>query len=138
LPLSLLAAAPRALAASEDRPSAARRAAWALSRGLLNLMRSIPEVVWALLFVHAIGIGPAAGILAIGIAYGGIVGKVFAEIFESLHSGPVEALAGSGAPPSRAFAFATLPAALPLMGSYTLYRFDCALRSSAILGLVGA
>ncbi len=138
LPLSVLAVSPGALVASADRATGLRRAAYFGSRFLLNLMRSIPELIWALIFVRAVGIGPAAGVLAIGIGYAGVIGKVFAEIFESVPRGPVEGLATSGAPPSRAFAFGLLPSALPLMGSYLLYRFDCALRASAVLGIVGA
>ncbi|MFT3913163.1 MAG: phosphonate ABC transporter, permease protein PhnE [Anaeromyxobacteraceae bacterium] len=138
LPLSMLAADPALLVAGGERPSAARRAAWMAARGLLNLMRSIPEIVWALVFVRAVGMGPTAGVLAIGIGYGGIVGKVFAETFESTPRGPSRALAAAGARPAGAFLFGVLPGALPLLSSYTLYRLDCALRASAVLGLVGA
>lgn len=138
LPLSFLAAEPEAFALGGDRHGPVRRAAWVGARLLLNLMRSIPELVWALVFVRALGIGPAAGVLAIGVGYAGVIGKVFAEIFESVPRGGVEGLAVAGAAPLRVFAFGMLPAALPLMGSYTLYRFDCALRISALLGIVGA
>src|SRR5262249_17946292 len=65
-------------------------------------------------------------------------GKVFAEIFESLPRSPAEGLASTGASPLKVFIFGELPAAMPLLGSYTLYRLDCAIRASAILGLVGA
>ncbi|HLL83932.1 MAG TPA: phosphonate ABC transporter, permease protein PhnE, partial [Longimicrobium sp.] len=138
VPLSFLAASPEVLASSAERPGAARRGAWFVARLGLNLMRSIPELIWALVFVRALGIGPAAGVLAIGVGYAGILGKVFAEIFESVPRGPVEGLAASGTPPLRAFAFGVVPSALPMMGSYALYRFDCALRVSALLGVVGA
>lgn len=138
LPLSFLAAAPEAFALGGDRHGPVRRGAWLGARLLLNLMRSIPELVWALIFVRALGIGPAAGVLAIGVGYAGVIGKVFGEIFESIPRGGVEGLAMAGAPPLRVFAFGTLPAAMPLMGSYALYRFDCALRISALLGIVGA
>ncbi len=138
LPLSLLAVAPGALMGSADRVTPVRRFAYLGSRLILNLMRSIPELIWALIFVRAVGIGAAAGVLAIGIGYAGVIGKVFAEIFESVPKGPVEGLASAGVPPVRAFVFGLLPSALPLMGSYALYRFDCALRASAILGIVGA
>jgi phosphonate transport system permease protein len=138
LPLSFLAASPRLVAPERDAPSAGRRAAWAAARTVLNLMRSIPELVWALVFVRAFGLGPAAGVLAIGVGYGGVLGKVFAEIFESTPRTPAATLAGAGATPLRAFLFGLLPSSLPLVASYTLYRFDCALRASAVLGLVGA
>ena len=93
-------------------PALARRAAW-LARVLLNLMRSIPELVWALVFVR-VGMGPAAGVTSRSAsATPAIIGKVFAEIFESSPRAG-RALAGAGAPPLGAFAFAVLPSALPL------------------------
>jgi phosphonate transport system permease protein len=137
-PLALVATSPRVLATAGDPPSGPRRAAWLGARVLLNLMRSVPELVWALVFVRAFGMGPIAGVLAIGVGYAGILGKVFAEIFESTPRAPAAALTCAGAPPLRAFAFGILPSALPLLSSYALYRFDCALRASAVLGLVGA
>ena len=138
VPLSFLAASPDILSTSGDRPGWLRRVVFYVARLLLNLMRSIPELIWALIFVRALGIGPAAGVVAIGIGYAGILGKVFAEIFESVPRGAVEGLAAGGASPLRAFSFGIVPSAMPLMGSYALYRFDCALRASAILGIVGA
>jgi len=138
LPLALLATDPRALASAGRRPSLVRRAAWVAARALLDLMRSVPEVIWALILVRAVGLGPAAGVAAIGIGYGGVLGKVLAEIFESTAAEPAAALAAAGATPLGAFAFGTLPAAFPVATSYVLYRFDCALRASAVLGLVGA
>src|SRR5215831_15143303 len=138
LPLSILATDAKALSPLADRRGAARRFAYAAARLALNLMRSIPELIWAMIFVRLIGLGPAAGVLAIGIGYAGVLGKVFAEIFESLPRSPAEGLASTGASPLKVFAFGVLPAAMPLLGSYTLYRFDCAIRASAILGLVGA
>ncbi len=138
LPLSVLAVSPEALATRGDPPGPLRRAAYAGTRGVLNVMRSVPELVWALVFVRALGMGPAAGVLALGVGYAGILGKVFAEILESAPRAPTRALAGAGAPPLRALVFAALPPSLPLLASYTLYRFDCALRASAVMGLVGA
>jgi phosphonate transport system permease protein len=137
-PLAFLAAAPDLVATPGERPGALRRAGWVLARTVLNLMRSIPEIIWALVFVRAIGMGPAAGILAIGIGYAGILGKVFAEIFESTPREAARGLAASGATGLGAFAFGLLPTSLPVVASYALYRFDCALRASAVLGLVGA
>ncbi len=138
LPLSLLATSSATWCPLADRPSPAARLAYVAARLVLNLMRSIPELIWALIFVRIVGIGPAAGVLAIGIGYAGVLGKVFAEIFESLPRQPAEGLASSGASPLKVFAFGVLPGAMPILGSYTLYRFDCAIRASAILGLVGA
>jgi phosphonate transport system permease protein len=138
LPLAFLATSPWALSTPGRAPGIARRAAWALARAVLDVMRSVPEVVWALVLVRAVGLGPAAGVTAIGIGYAGVVGKVFAEIFESAPREPARALAAAGATPLGAFVFGTAPAALPVAASYALYRFDCALRASAVLGLVGA
>ena len=138
LPLSLLATSPATWSPLADRPSVPARLAHATARLVLNLMRSIPELIWALLFVRTVGIGPAAGVLAIGIGYAGVLGKVFAEVFESLPRQPAEGLAAAGASPLKVFAFGVLPGAMPILGSYALYRFDCALRASAVLGLVGA
>jgi phosphonate transport system permease protein len=101
-------------------------------------MRAIPELVWALIFVRALGIGPAPGVLAIAVAYAGVLGKVFAEIFESTPRAPAQGLMLMGATPLRAFVFGIVPSAGPSVVSYTLYRLDCALRASAVLGLVGA
>ncbi|HSN89605.1 MAG TPA: ABC transporter permease subunit [Anaeromyxobacteraceae bacterium] len=137
-PLAWLATAPDLVATSGERPGVVRRAGWAGARTALNLMRSIPEILWALLFVRAVGLGPAAGILALGIGYAGILGKVFAEIFESTPREAARALRAAGAGGLAAFAFGLLPRSLPLLASYALYRFDCALRASAVLGLVGA
>ena len=137
-PLALLAASPDVIADCGARVGPARRAAHALARGVLSVMRSVPELVWALLFVRAVGLGPAAGVLAIGIAYGGVIGKVFADLLEGVPRRAAAALAASGARPWTAFGLGVLPAARPLLASYALYRLDCALRASAVLGLVGA
>ncbi|BDG03225.1 phosphonate ABC transporter, permease protein PhnE [Anaeromyxobacter oryzae] len=137
-PLALLAVSPDVHAACGRRAGPARRALHAGARGVLAVLRSIPEVVWALLFVRAVGIGPLPGVLALGVSYAGVLGKVYAEILESAPRRPAEALAASGARPGAALVLGVLPAARPLLVSYTLYRFDCALRTSAVLGLVGA
>ena len=109
-----------------------------LARGLLSLFRSIPEFVWALMFVRAVGLGPFPGVLAIGVAYGGMLGKVYSEIFEAVNYRPLEALQSVGANKLQIFFYGWFPQALPNFVSYTLYRWECAVRASAILGLVGA
>ena len=145
-PLSLLATstftfAP-ALRGGEAAPSTARRAVrrslWAGSRLLLNTLRSIPELVWALLFVRALGLGPGPGILALGVAYAGVLGKVYAEILESTDLRPAHALRTSGASLPVAILWGVLPKALPTLVSYGLYRWECAMRAAAVLGFVGA
>ena len=108
------------------------------ARLLLIFLRSVPEIVWALLFVRAVGLGPAAGVLAIGITYGGMLGKVYSEIFESDDTRPAIALLESGSGRLAAFCYGMFPAALPELVSYTVYRWECAVRASVIMGFVGA
>jgi phosphonate transport system permease protein len=127
-------------AETEGSPS---RFAWRFStycaaRGVLSLFRSIPEFVWAFMFVRAVGLGPFPGVLAIGIAYGGMLGKVYSEIFEGVNYRPLEALQSTGASKLQIFVYGWFPQVLPNFVSYTLYRWECAVRASAILGLVGA
>ena len=126
----------------ERRPSGARGALavafWALSRAVLSVFRSIPEFVWAFLFVRAVGLGPFPGVLAIGVAYGGVLGKVYSEILEGVDPRPLEALRSTGASRLGVVFYGLLPEAAPHLVSYTLYRWECAIRASAILGFVGA
>ncbi|MFQ5682401.1 MAG: phosphonate ABC transporter, permease protein PhnE [Candidatus Binatia bacterium] len=120
------------------RRRAWRYATYGVARGLLSLFRSIPEFVWAFMFVRAVGLGPFPGVLAIGVAYGGMLGKVYSEIFESVNERPLEALQSTGASKLQIFFYGWFPQILPNFVSYTLYRWECAIRASAILGLVGA
>ncbi len=108
------------------------------ARFLLVFFRSIPEIVWALLFVRAVGLGPAAGVLAIGVAYGGMLGKVYSEILESNDPRPTTALLETGGGRIQAFFYGAWPVALPELVSYSVYRWECAVRASVIMGFVGA
>lgn len=140
LPCALLAT--RALSISAlsrgGRPKPLAQALRWPIRGLLIVLRSVPEIVWALLFVRAVGLGPTAGVLAIAITYAGMLGKVYAEIFESVEPLPARALIGSGASRLQAFAYGVLPQATGEMLSYTAYRWECAIRASVVMGFVGA
>jgi len=107
-------------------------------RFTLMFFRSIPEIVWALLFVRAVGLGPAAGVLAIGVTYGGMLGKVYSEILESGDTRPTTALLETGSGRCAAFFYGLWPVALPELVSYTVYRWECAVRASVIMGFVGA
>ncbi|WP_407291861.1 PhnE/PtxC family ABC transporter permease [Stutzerimonas zhaodongensis] len=107
-------------------------------RSVLIVLRSVPEIVWALLFVRAVGLGPTAGVLAIAITYAGMLGKVYAEIFESVDPLPTRALIGAGGSRLQAFAYGVLPQATGEMLSYTVYRWECAIRASVVMGFVGA
>ena len=106
-------------------------------RGALAGFRAIHELVWALLFVAAIGLSPMSAVLALGIPYGGILGRIYAELLQDVPERPLEALRRSGASEWRVFLFGRLPMALPDMLSYTFYRFECGIRSAAVLGWVG-
>ncbi len=110
----------------------------ALARMTLLLLRGIPELVWALLLVRAFGLGPAAGVLAIALTYGGMLGKVYAEILESGDTRPARALLESGSGRLMAFFYGLLPGAGQELASYTIYRWECAVRASVIMGFVGA
>ncbi|MFJ4429485.1 PhnE/PtxC family ABC transporter permease [Pseudomonas sp. NPDC089395] len=107
-------------------------------RGLLIFLRSVPEIVWALLFVRAVGLGPTAGVLAIAITYSGMLGKVYAEIFESVDQRPAHALMQGGSGRLAAFGYGILPSAVAELVSYTVYRWECAVRASVVMGFVGA
>ena len=109
-----------------------------LLRALLAALRAIPEVVWALVLVRAFGLGPAAGVLALAITYGGMLGKVYAEILESVDRRPARALLAAGAGRLAAFAYGLLPSAAQELVSYTVYRWECAVRASVVMGFVGA
>jgi len=107
-------------------------------RWVLILLRSIPEIVWALLFVRAVGLGPAAGVLAIAISYAGMLGKVYFEIFESGDTRPARAILEAGGGRLAAFGYGIFPIALPELVSYSVYRWECAVRASVVMGFVGA
>ena len=109
-----------------------------LLRWAMIVLRSVPELVWALVFVRVVGLGPTSGVLAIGIAYGGMLGKVYAEILESADPASTQALLRNGAGRLQALWFGTLPQCSQELVSYTVYRWECAIRSSVVLGFVGA
>ncbi len=115
-----------------------RRAVFVLARAALNLFRTIPELVWAIFFVFAAGLGPFAGTLALGIHNGGVLGKLYAETMENVHRRPVEALRSAGASRFAAFVYGALPQAWPQIIAYSLYRWEVNIRVAAILGFVGA
>lgn len=108
------------------------------ARWLLILLRSIPEIVWALLLVRALGLGPAAGVFAIAINYSGMLGKVYFEIYEAGDTRPARALMEAGSGRLAAFFYGIFPVALPELVSYSVYRWECAVRASVVMGFVGA
>src|SRR5215470_3809846 len=123
-----------ALPASGRYGSALRAA----TRFVLNLLRSIPELVWAVLMVLAAGLGPFAGTLALGAHTSGVLGRLFAEALENFPKEPSGALRQSGATRALAFMYGTLPGVLPQFVAYSLYRWEINIRMAAILGFVGA
>ena len=107
------------------------------ARLALNVLRAIPELVWVLVCILVIGIGPFAGAIAIGLHTGGVLGKLYAEVMEEVHRAPVEALYAVGARPLQVLLYAVWPQAKPMLFNYTLLRWEANLRVSTILGLVG-
>jgi phosphonate transport system permease protein len=107
-------------------------------RSALILLRSIPEIVWALLFVRAVGLGDTAGVVAIALTYGGMLGKVYMEIFEANEGQATTALLSNGAGRLQAFWYGAWPVCLPELTSYSVYRWECAIRASVVMGFVGA
>ena len=138
VPLTLLST--RGLSTSALSGRMARGPFWLrqLVRWTLIVLRSIPELVWALVFVRVVGLGPTAGVLAIALTYGGMLGKVYGEILESGETHATEALLRNGAGRVQAFFYGLLPASAAELTSYPVYRWECAIRSSVILGFVGA
>ncbi|MCZ2828523.1 ABC transporter permease subunit [Modestobacter sp. VKM Ac-2986] len=115
-----------------------RRLGWALARGALAVPRGLHEAVWGLLLVNLLGLDPWVGVLAIGIPYGAVTAKVFADLLDEVPRGPYEALRATGAGPVPAALYGLLPAASGGLLSYSFYRLECAVRSAVVLGLIGA
>jgi phosphonate transport system permease protein len=145
--LSFLLAVPLALAVthslSVSRIGPGRGRWWAegvrvVVRMVMALLRAIPEVVWALVFVRALGLGAGAGVLALAITYGGMLGKVYAEILESGDTRPARVLLEAGSGRLAALFYGLVPGAAQELASYTVYRWECAVRASVVMGFVGA
>lgn len=107
-------------------------------RRLMDACRSINEMVFAMLFVVAVGLGPFAGVLALFISTTGVLAKLFAEAVEAIEPGPVEGVRATGASALQEVIFGVLPQVLPLWISYALYRFESNVRSATVVGMVGA
>ncbi|MBL7262212.1 phosphonate ABC transporter, permease protein PhnE [Paractinoplanes lichenicola] len=132
VPLSLILAL---LAARTISP-----AGWVyqVTRAILSFLRAVPDVVFALIFVTAVGLGPFPGVLALVAHNVGVMGKLWAETLEEADPGPATALRSAGAGRIQVAAHALLPSVLPQLVGLLLYRFDVNVRSSLVLGLVGA
>jgi phosphonate transport system permease protein len=108
------------------------------ARMVMNIIRAIPEIIFALIFVSAVGLGPFGGVLSLAVASIGFLGKLFAESIEAIDPQQVLALRATGAGPLHTFRYGVVPQAMPLIASYSLYSFEHNVRSATILGLVGA
>lgn len=139
--LAILLAFPAGIVASGvlqvQRRPLARSGVSGGTRAGLAFLRSIHELIWAWLFVAAIGLSPAAAILVLALPYAGILGKIFADMLQDVPAAPLAALRATGASETKILLYGRLPAALPNMVSYGLYRYECGLRSAAILSFVG-
>lgn len=117
---------------------ALRSALYGGTRLFANLTRSINEVIWALLFVSAVGLGPMPGILALGLHTSGVLIKLFSEGIEGVAREPIEALSATGAASIKVIRYAVIPQIAPYLVSMILYRLESDLRSATILGFTGA
>jgi len=113
-------------------------AGWGLVRGVLIPPRAIHELIWGLLLLNILGLDPVVAVLAIALPFGASVAKVFSEILDETPTDPLYALLNAGISPPKAWLYGFLPLALPNLLSYTFYRFECSLRSAAVLGVIGA
>ena len=116
----------------------AYRLPWGVSRSGLAVFRAIHEVIWGLFFVNVIGLDPLTAILAIAIPFGAITAKVYSEILDELPREAYTALLSSGVSPAKALAYTLIPQASLDWLSYSFYRFECAIRAAAVLGIIGA
>ncbi|BBZ06669.1 hypothetical protein MDOR_08380 [Mycolicibacterium doricum] len=128
LPLAVLAA----------RNTTPHRSLYAVSRGIITVSRTIPDLVWGLIFVIAVGLGPEAGVLAIAVDVMGFCGRFFAESIEDIDPGRIEGLQALGAPRFGILVGGVLPACMPSFVTTSMFAMESSARSSVVLGLVGA
>lgn len=106
-------------------------------RRIMDALRAINELVFALIFIAAVGLGPFAGVMALFVHTTGIIAKLFSEAVEAIDHGPVEGIRGTGATKMQEIVYGVIPQVLPLWIGFTLYRFESNVRSATVLGLVG-
>jgi len=133
--IAVFAAVPMGLAAARNVAPV-----WVVTpvRWLMNMLRSIPDLVIGLLFVVAVGLGPLPGVLAIALNTAGVLAKLFSEAVESIDKGPVEGVRATGATSLHEIVWGVIPQVAPLWTSFALYRFESNSRSATVLGLIGA
>jgi phosphonate transport system permease protein len=134
--LAVLPAIPLSFLAARNLQS--RRWVYQCTRQALNVVRSINELILALVFVSAVGLGPFPGVLALALHGAGMLGKFFADAIEEIDQGPLEALRATGARPLQVIVFGVLPQVVTAWIAVVLYRFEVNLRSATVLGMVGA
>jgi phosphonate transport system permease protein len=128
LPFGLLAA----------RNTSPHRLVYQGTRLLLNANRAIPDLIFALIFVAAVGLGPFGGVMALAVGAIGSLGKVYAEAIEAIDPQQVQAVSATGANRFQTFVYGVIPQALPLIASYSILHFEHNVRSATVLGIVGA
>jgi len=112
-------------------------AVYFVTRRIMDVLRAVNEFVFALMFVTAVGLGPFAGMLALGIHTGGVLAKLLSETIESIDPGQVEGVAATGAGRLHVIAFGVVPQVLPNFLSYVMLRFESDIRSASVIGMVG-
>lgn len=133
--LAIIASVPLAIMSSENLVP------WWVyqpTRRLMDAARAINEMVFAMLFVVAVGLGPFAGVMALFVHTTGILAKLFSEAVEAIEPAPVEGIRATGASGLQEIIYGVIPQVLPLWVSYSLYRFESNVRSATVLGMVGA
>jgi phosphonate transport system permease protein len=133
--LAVITAVPMALLASSNIVPC-----WVYQpvRRLMDACRAINEMVFAMLFVVAVGLGPFAGVLALWIHTSGVLAKLFSEAVEAIDPQPVEGIRSTGASALHEIVYGVIPQVIPLWTSFTLYRFESNIRSASVVGMVGA
>jgi phosphonate transport system permease protein len=126
------------LAVAAARNTTPHRVVYAITRGFISICRTIPDLVWALIFVVSVGLGPQAGVLAVAVDVLGLCGRFFAESIEELDGGLLEGLRAGGAPEHAVVAAGVLPACLPSFAGTSMFALESSVRSSVTIGLVGA
>jgi phosphonate transport system permease protein len=134
--LAVLLSIPLAFCAA--RNTAPSPAVYWFARGLLNTLRSIPELIMGIVFVAAVGFGALPGVLALGLHSVGMVGKFFSESIEHAHPSPIEAARAAGATPLQVITHGVLPQVLPQFADVAMYRWEYNFRASTVMGMVGA
>ena len=133
--IAVFLAIPMGLAAA--RNIAPNWIVWPMRR-VMDILRSIPDLVMGTLFIVAVGLGPLAGVLAIALNTAGVLAKLFSEAVESIDHGPVEGVRATGATKLHEIMWGVIPQVAPLWTSFALYRFESNSRSATVLGLIGA